>query len=61
MAGKGPVGSNITMMNQSSAQQLDLTNMGKSNNISVHQKSNSNSLPATFQTNFAANSQRLSQ
>ena len=35
--------------------------MGKQHNISVHQKSNSSSLPATFANNYASNSQRLSQ
>ena len=48
-------------MLQNSSQQLDLASMGKSHNISAHQKSNSNSLPASFSSNYAANSQRLSQ
>ena len=44
----------------SSAHQLDMSNVNKLQNISAHQKSNSGSLPATFASNYASNSQRLS-
>ena len=45
----------------SSAHQLDMSNVNKLQNISAHQKSNSGTLPATFASNYASNSQRLSQ
>jgi hypothetical protein len=47
-------------MVQVSSQQLDLNSMGKSNNVGAHQKSNSSSLPASFASNYASNSQRIS-
>lgn len=49
------------MIQHNSSQQLDLNTMGKSQNISIHHKSNSSSLPAAFANNYASNSQRLNK